>query len=145
MGFTRYWTIKKTIPHDKWDSFLKYANSIIEYSISDGIPLGDGSGEGSPEIDKDSIELNGVDEDSYESFSFKRVRKGNGWEFCKTAHKPYDRVVYELLYLASIVLGEEYLECDTFNNEESDDIKIKKILLRDFKIDGLLEKSNKLL
>lgn len=152
MGFTRYWTIKRKIPQDKFNKFIDYAKIVVDYNTTQGIKLGDASGENVPEFNKELIALNGVGDDSHESFIIRRVpkickwdRSNDGWEFCKTNAKPYDRVVFELLYIAHQIFGDDYIEYngdDDGDYEETPyDIKhLTKIINRDTKIIEIIGK-----
>lgn len=118
MGYTHYY--KRTvneIPEDKWNAFLNDVKQVacrfslcvpqsIQF-ITDHkgitndikIPIGDGGGEGSsPEFTKDSVCFNGVGDDSHETLGINRV-DGSDFDFCKTAHKPYDLLVTATLSL----------------------------------------------
>ena len=76
--------------------------------------MANGSGDPgtSPEINNDKIWFNGVGDDSHETFAIYRIRQPReswqgkdrrGWDFTKTARKPYDPVVVACLcYLSTI-------------------------------------------
>ena len=61
------------------------------YSM-DLLVLGDSSGDKLPIFNRNIIHFNGMDELGHESFALKR-KGSNGFEFCKTARKPYDLMV----------------------------------------------------
>lgn len=64
------------------------------------IPLFDGDGEGTPEVDGGAISFNGdaAQGEDHESFYLEATASGNGeFEFCKTAEKPYDLLVVACL------------------------------------------------
>ncbi len=76
--------------------------------------MGDGGTQ--PEFGDDVIMFNGVGDDSHETFDLHRKRKLEKWQskgdlgrnFCKTAHKPYDRVVTACLcYLSTVTRRED--------------------------------------
>lgn len=79
MGYTHYWKHSHKISPDIWAKIKTKAEKIVE-SVS--TPLDE------VQITDDMIWFNGVDEDSHEAFYFQR--DGVGFEFCKTARKPYD-------------------------------------------------------
>lgn len=147
MGFTRYWTIKKEIPQDKFDEFIEYAKMVVEYHKREGIKLGNWSGEGGePEFEKDSVSLNGVGDESHDTFVINRIPEVCKWdrsndvlEFCKTAHKPYDTPVYELLYLTRYIFGEDYIEYSSDYEPEKDDYSRIKEFIRNYKIEELVK------
>lgn len=102
MGYTHYWTHKKRFTNPQWaliDGALhvitKAANVPCETDLTD----------------KGRIYLNGIGEDARETFFLSKERapakpwqkRGErGWDFCKTAHKPYDLIVTAMLcYLES--------------------------------------------
>ncbi len=149
MGFTRYWTLKKEIPQDKYKQLSNYSETIVNYEMSNGIKIGrlDGDG-GEPEFTDEIIAFNGVGDDSHESFVIPRTPEGDGWDFCKTAIKPYDKVVYGILYLTYKFLGDEYFSfsgddgCDSENIDDDqayDVSQIDKILNRDKKISEIVD------
>jgi hypothetical protein len=115
MGYTHYWRHNEDFSKADWAKIRKHAESIIGKS---SVPLADWHGtKGTvPEVNDNQISLNGVDDDSHESFVITRLRRtamayeleGDAdftegmFDFCKTARKPYDSVVVSiLLYLNS--------------------------------------------
>tara|TARA_B100001559_G_scaffold296902_1_gene280314 strand:- start:2568 stop:2981 length:414 start_codon:yes stop_codon:yes gene_type:complete len=53
---------------------------------------------GQPLVDSKYIIFNGIGNNGHETMVLQR--DGEGFQFCKTAHKPYDRAVTALLILA---------------------------------------------
>lgn len=111
MGYTHYYRkLEKTHDPKEWDAFIKDATKIIDtLPIQIGGPNGEG---GKPILNKKEIALNGVGEDSHESFVIYRDHSKvpkedmvmNAFEneifaFCKTNHKPYDILVTAILAL----------------------------------------------
>ena len=96
MGYTHYFT-KTAATYDdarRFDMFAAGAKRIIEYATTyDGIALAgwDGEVEGAWEITDEVVRFNGLGMDSHETFSWSREE--SGFNFCKTARKPYDAVV----------------------------------------------------
>ncbi len=152
MGFTRYWTIKKEIPKRKFDKFIEYAKIVVVHNQTEGMKLGDFGGEDEPIFEKELLGLNGTGDEAHESFVIRRIpkicewdRKNDGWEFCKTNAKPYDRVVYELLYLARHIFGDKYF---VFNGDDDGEVEdgdtayditnLNKIINRDIKIGEII-------
>lgn len=97
MGYTHYWRIHKPFSNDAWVAFTKDVANVF---ANTKIPLANayGNQDTQPLIGETGIEFNGVEEDSHESCSITRY--ASGFSFCKTAYKPYDAVVVEVLKLA---------------------------------------------
>lgn len=95
MGYTHYWTQNKNIKQAEWDKFLKFVRNA---TVMSGVEIVDGSGEKGtkPNLDNEVIALNGSDRDSHETFAMYNDNGGQ-WNFCKTARKPYDKVVVACL------------------------------------------------
>lgn len=108
MGYTHYW--EKTngeITNEQWNAFKEFVSNLIckteEGSIENsaggtngGVVICNGDGTGEPTLSDEIICFNGQDEDSHESFYIQRSG-GSGFNFCKTARKPYDPVVVACL------------------------------------------------
>ena len=98
MGYTHYWTLESGIKQEQWNKFIEGARKVIETAKEAGIALED--------ISADSaIHFNGVGADAHETFN---ITSGDvGFEFCKTAFKPYDAVVTAILIYAKTVFGND--------------------------------------
>ncbi|WP_166297154.1 hypothetical protein [Bradyrhizobium sp. 2S1] len=119
MGYTHYWTQKRNFTIAQWQQIIVDLKAILAHAQHvEGIVLAGSMGEGktSPEFTDDLIAFNGLGDDSHESFYIQRKRTLEewqskdrlGWSFCKTARKPYDRVVVACLcYLATVTRKEE--------------------------------------
>lgn len=95
MGYTHYWDTPRLEDDGVWQEIIVGVQNIL---ICTGIPVGSPDGEGdAPHINNDYIGFNGVGEDACESFLIRR--SGQGWQFCKTARRPYDDVVTAVLLL----------------------------------------------
>lgn len=107
MGYTHYWNTKRSFTPSEWQNITHRVNKYLS-GVSHLVAGPDGSG--SPMVDLESIDFNGVGEDSHESFNLTRVRRGYAswmdkrrydlegeFNFCKTARKPYDKAVVEVL------------------------------------------------
>jgi hypothetical protein len=100
MGYTHYWTALKPIDADTFDKLQKGIKAIIETATDAGIPIDDESTDG-------TIAFNGVGGNAHETFV---IQVGDtGFNFCKTAEKPYDAVVTASLILLKKELGSEVL------------------------------------
>lgn len=91
------------------------AKAICEHAYTIGIKLGDWSGENgtSPQFTEGEFSLNGIDDMSHETFTWKALPTQVEWrkdepeifDFCKTAMKPYDAVVTAILIRAKEIYG----------------------------------------
>ena len=107
MGYTHYWYPKeanywhpKETNHDAetFATLAALAKKVITLAQARGIKLAGPNGTGKPAIRDEFVGLNGVGDESHESFVIQR--DGNSdFEFCKTACKPYDVVVVAILVL----------------------------------------------
>ena len=98
MGYTRYWNrTSQPITED----FCEAVRKIIEDSKAKGIFIGNGWGEGEPIITLDTVSFNG---DASKDLDHETCYFSNedevGFNFCKTARKPYDYTVREVLKVA---------------------------------------------
>lgn len=104
MGYTNYYETKKTVGTAKqWAAFIEDVNKIFKAT---DIPLANGRGDAGtlPTVSKSVVSFNGVEDDSHETLYIERVStarmdKGDKlvFNFCKTAEKPYDKVVVAVL------------------------------------------------
>jgi hypothetical protein len=101
MGYTHYFTKTGTDREDsrRFEMFARGARTIIEYATTyDNIKIGD------LEISDEIVTFNGVGEDSHETFYW--ALDASGFNFCKTAYKPYDAVVTACLIHLKDVYGD---------------------------------------
>jgi hypothetical protein len=104
MGYTHYWTIGKLDP----EQFVKFSadcEKIIDDCKQNGIAIAGGDGVGKPEITSKEVWFNGSGEDSHETFHISIESKG--FDFCKTARKPYDLAVAACLVAAKHHFGDQ--------------------------------------
>lgn len=123
MGYTHYWTSKKTTD-EQFDKFVKNAKilkkNLPKYSESAGsyygkesnnkrvLKIRGGLGEGKGEFNNERIWFNGDEKRGLDHETFMIERNPDGtWEFCKTARKPYDLLVGACLLAAQEFLGYE--------------------------------------
>ena len=109
MGYTHYFTRKSETRDDalRFEMFARGARTIIEYATKyDGIALAgwDGEVEGAWEITDEVVRFNGLGADSHETFAWGM--DSSGFNFCKTAYKPYDAVVTACLIHLKDIYGE---------------------------------------
>ena len=100
MSYTHYFEQMRHAEPAAWqaicDDFRKMLATAL---ISKPLPIQRGDEDKSqPYVDDKLIIFNGIGNDAHETMVL--VRAGNGFQFCKTARKPYDRAVTALLILA---------------------------------------------
>ena len=99
MGYTRYWErTEKALTED----FVKKVERIIKDSAALGIAIRGWDGTGDPELTTERISFNGngkADKD-LSNESFVLGSGDDGFDFCKTARKPYDYAVRMVLQAA---------------------------------------------
>lgn len=108
MGYTHYWT------PGTHDSLGLVVNDTRKILAATTVPLAGWDGTGEPEVTKERISLNGADPDDCETFML--VPNGE-WDFCKTAHRPYDEVVTAILVAAWIRGALQKLSSDGYLEE----------------------------
>ena len=113
MGYTRYW---KRTNENITEDFVNEVKEILEECKAHGITIKDGWGEYDPIVTTDLISINGTDENDlgHESFILENVAKR---DFCKTARKPYDYAVREILKVAETYGLVTNVRSDGENNE----------------------------
>ena len=95
MGYTHYWEISPKLNEDQVANLFEKSKPIID-KFKDILEDESHSGK---------IALNGIEENQHEDFW---LRVGDsGFDFCKTAAKPYDTPVTAILILAKIELGDQ--------------------------------------
>jgi hypothetical protein len=100
MGYTHYYTQKKNFSDDEFKQLHTAAIDIVLQAEVDGIHICNGRGEHltTMELNENYIALNGCGDDlGHETFSIDKTKDGDGFNFCKTARKPYDAVVTSIL------------------------------------------------
>ena len=97
MGYTNYWDrTEKPITEE----FVEAVKKIIEDSKAKGIMIRDYIGEDDPVVTMDEISFNGDASIGADHETCYFDNKGTGFNFCKTAEKPYDYTVKEVLKVA---------------------------------------------
>lgn len=105
MGYTHYWRQLEKVEANKFHAFAKNVALIVKTADDAGIPLGDSSGQGTPEVSTDVIAFNGFGDFGYESFI---LENGEEYSFCKTGQRPYDAVVTAVLIQLKRQLGDAF-------------------------------------
>lgn len=114
MGYTHYWNTKNCRDKASKDGLYKalpivadivkrYRN-ILQYETDDSNP---------PVVDQDVIRFNGIDEDGHETFLFNILSSES--DFCKTARKPYDLPVCEILLVLKAYIPNLKIDSDGFS------------------------------
>jgi hypothetical protein len=97
MGYTVYYSQKRPFTMQEWGDIRASAINMFNRLKQ----VKGGSGTGRPIIDNTDIIFNGdaAKEEDHETFQLSK--NGNGFQFCKTARKPYDRFVKAMLVVAN--------------------------------------------
>lgn len=96
MGYTHYLRNKRAFTDAEWKALTEDVKKLI---ANCGVPIGNGHGDAgsSPVFNNRHIMFNGIGDDSHETALVKK--DASSFEFCKTARKPYDKVVVEFYKL----------------------------------------------
>jgi hypothetical protein len=137
MGYTNYHAIARDFTEPEWEQLTALTQSIIDTAAAPklaeilhayepifpkaGISIAGKSGEGSPRIDGRQVGLNGVGNDSHETFFLPKIEHD---EFCKTNRKPYD-IVCVAIYLAAHAITSDF----TFSSDGRDEDEFGKAAL----------------
>ena len=98
MGYTRYWErTEKEITF----RFVNDVQNILDDCKKRGIIIKDGAGENAPVVNMDKIWINGNAATGLDHETFVIDNKNTGFNFCKTARKPYDYAVRKILKIAA--------------------------------------------
>jgi len=102
MGYTHYWRSQRPLTTEETTRILDAARKIVDGC---GVPLAGPHGEGKILWNETMVKLNGVGDNSHESFIFPT---SSDFEFCKTALKPYDKVVTAILVTTATIAPGAY-------------------------------------
>lgn len=120
MGYTHYWSQKEEATKEQVAQVLKEIEimhkALPAYSKSGGGYCGDKElklcswdGSGTPEFNEENIAFNGDATEGMDHESFVVNFKSTGFQFCKTARKPYDMMAcLSLLSLANNIPSFSY-------------------------------------
>lgn len=116
MGYTRYWTITGELDENKFaDVAKRLKNVMVLTGAWDTLESIEGQ---PPRCGLDGIVFNGRDDEGHETFSIHPT--DTGWDFCKTARKPYDVFVHLVLRLLEEYFPDQ-VEIDSDGPTELDD------------------------
>jgi len=109
MGYAHYMNNKPAFTDEQWKTFTKDVRELLKNT---NIPVVNNFGEAGtkPEFRSDSIGFNGVEDDSHETCFVPK--DAVDFQFCKTAHKPYDSLVVEVYKLVRKYLPDTELSSD---------------------------------
>lgn len=95
MGYTHYWNYKKKSPNFEQEMINVHLDiqTGLKHIDREKIVLRGGDGTGNPEFTTESIIFNGDGSVGLDHETFYFDGNPTDFEFCKTAHKPYDFVV----------------------------------------------------
>jgi len=113
MGYTHYWERPRNNAGSAYmfGKLALDAKKLCEYANANGIRIRNGWGEDEPEFNEAQFAING--DPAYESFIWEGIPSISEWrkdepntfDFCKTAHNPYDAVVTAILIRAKHIYG----------------------------------------
>ena len=110
MGYTHYWYTRKEIPTDKWKAFTDDCKELLDSDDAEGI-VWSKEDKIFPYITDEYCTFDGIGNKGHETFSMSRNRgrresDGESFDCCKTAQKPYDKYVVDVLILAEKHFGD---------------------------------------
>ena len=117
MGYTHYWQRPRKNAGSAYMFGLLAldAKKIIAYAEPFGVIIKDSNGEGKPNFNESFFAFNGDASEGadHETFLWEGIPTIQDWrqdepmsfDFCKTAHKPYDAVVTAILIRAKHIYG----------------------------------------
>jgi len=103
-------------------ALLKDAEKVVNFHLISGIRLrGEKVGyETRPFLSESEIRFNGLAPEEYETFLLNFTMLGGLNGFCKTAHRPYDAVVCDVLLLSSVHIQGFQMRSDGFGRNQHD-------------------------
>lgn len=103
MGYTHYWEVNEEITDNEWEQIRQGVS--VALSVLGNLVQEERDIQAPPIISERQIRFNGIDNAGHETFLFNKNQ--NGFEFCKTAQKPYDLAVYLVLLICKAILGKK--------------------------------------
>ena len=129
MGYTHYFEQHRPLTKPEWQVIATFAKAMFAYDQSHDKLLANGHGEvdSAPEVTTDTIWFNGIEDASHESMVIDR--EGNGFQFCKTAQKPYDRYVVALLcYIDAVAPKAFRIASDGLKSDWTEGLALAKLI-----------------
>ena len=108
MGYSHYLENKQDCPPQEWQKITDAFKRLQAAAIINNDPLliqEESDSASAPGVDETGIWFNGIEDAGHETFHLTRVGSYR-FNFCKTARKPYDRVVVAVLCLANFFAPE---------------------------------------
>lgn len=134
MGYTHYW-YQNELPEKEFKDFTYAVRNLLEAT---DIPIVGGFGDPGtqPVITSELVSFNGLEDDSHETFYFQRIPDARGFSsrkdyagfnFCKTARKPYDIVAVAALCIADVIFeGHIEISSDGMPEEWAEGLEFAK-------------------
>jgi len=136
MGYTHYFTQTRDFTDKEWRSITAFSGNLLKNN--DAKKVIDHKHDQKLEINNKTILFNGIKNDSHETFVLgKKIKptswksrggcfkKGEEFQFCKTAYKPYDKyVVAVLCYINAVAPGACKITSDGWKHEWQDGLKL---------------------
>ncbi len=125
MGFTHYFRRPKPLAKKTFKLFVADVRKLVKASAEKGVYLADGGGTVGtvPQVDNTIVAFNGMDysdkggeDGSHETLHIPQGGS-DGFNFCKTAQKPYDLVVIAVL----IALKKHFPSIELSSDGDQDD------------------------
>lgn len=119
MGYTHYFRSASEIDKGHFNAFVEDVKKIYAYpGVRDIICADSDDSDSEPIADEREVFFNGKGEEGHETFHLPRLNPKPDYQkrfdndpltfnFCKTAHKPYDAVVTAVLLAAHKRLGDQ--------------------------------------
>lgn len=107
MGYSHYWKKTKQVDQKVWNSYAKVCKKLKDCTENIGISIVNHTGNAgtAPIFNRNKIQFNGENINSYESFNISINDEVGEFSFCKTNRKPYDILVVCCLIAAKLMLG----------------------------------------
>ena len=103
MGYAHYFNRLQECPPEWWDAICEDFRKLQATAVLLNQPLpiqAEYDDSSPPEISDQHIRFNGIGGDAYETFYLAPANlEGDGFQSCKTNHRPYDLAVTALLCL----------------------------------------------
>ena len=126
MGYTNYLRNKRAFDDVEWKALTADVKNLLKNC---GVPIGNAAGRvgSKPVFNSDIIMFNGIEDDGHETACVTKA--ACSFDFCKTAHKPYDKVVVEFYKL--IRKYDPNVELSSDGGDEIFNTDLKKIKVND--------------
>ena len=108
MGYTHYWSFTPTASKKNFLKAMILCEKIVAIVQAKDHILANGMGEigTDPIINGDKLIFNGIGEEAHETFCLD-INNMQDFDFCKTAQKPYDKIVVACLAVLQRVMGKD--------------------------------------